>query len=252
MKNTVLFAFIFLIFSQANCQWQKIESFPKAWIRCFAVSGDKIFAGCIDGVYLSSDRCNHWKKINEGLTCKQVNDIVVNEHMIIAGTDSGVFYSCQEKIHWILINNGLPLIKINTLALQGSILFAGTIEGIFQTDVCTGIWKQSNNQLNVSHIIISGNNVIALDQEIFISDDFGSSWKKAVNSPVDPTTIVAVNDKVFVGGGCRTDLIMDCYNFFKSEDNGQSWPDNNKGKSVGWASISSLAVKGNIIAVEKV
>ena len=61
----------------------------------FAVSGTKLYAGSIYGVFLSEDNGEHWKQINAGLLDIYVTSLGVSGKTLIAGTRVGGVFTSQ-------------------------------------------------------------------------------------------------------------------------------------------------------------
>ena len=55
-------------------------------VFALAISGNNIFAGTNNGVYLSSNNGSNW--VNTGLTNESVSTLAINNDTIYAGTDS--------------------------------------------------------------------------------------------------------------------------------------------------------------------
>jgi photosystem II stability/assembly factor-like uncharacterized protein len=109
--------------------------------KCFAFNGSNVFAGIGGtGIYLSTDNGSNWTQINNGLSDKYVNSIVVFDTNVFAGTENGgVYLSTNNGSQWTQVNNGLISIDVQTLAIDGTYLFAGILKG--------GVWKRPLSEL---------------------------------------------------------------------------------------------------------
>jgi photosystem II stability/assembly factor-like uncharacterized protein len=67
---------------------------PTLNVHAFAVSGKKVYAGSIYGVFFSEDEGQNWKQINAGLLNTYVTGLAVSGDQLFASTASGgVFVS---------------------------------------------------------------------------------------------------------------------------------------------------------------
>jgi len=129
-------------------------------VQTFAISGNKIFAGTLSkGIYMSSNGGSSWAAVNTGLTCSNVNAMVVNGNDIYAGTGcsylygGGVFMSSNNGQLWTAINTGIIYnsLFVYALAIEKDTLFAGTDSIVWKrrlSDI-TGIIEIDNNKSNI-------------------------------------------------------------------------------------------------------
>ena len=97
----------------------------------------------------------------------------------------------------------------------------------------------SISDIDANYITISGNNIFAaVNSNLFISTNSGSSWKEVNNdlSDIYISSVIINGNNIFVG----TDEGV-----FLSTDNGYSWIDINTGLTN--ANVKSLAISGSII-----
>jgi len=67
---------------------------PNLSVSSFAVSGARLYAGTIHGVFVSTDQGGAWRQINAGLASVAVNSLLVRDKKIYAATaNGGVFVS---------------------------------------------------------------------------------------------------------------------------------------------------------------
>jgi photosystem II stability/assembly factor-like uncharacterized protein len=101
---------------------------------------NKIIAGTMTGVYVSTDNGEHWTPMsNNGLVDMRVMTLVVMGNEIYVGTNvGGVFHSSMNGANWISANSGLsrpeaglPTLRVASLIARDGILFAGTPLGIY-------------------------------------------------------------------------------------------------------------------------
>ena len=111
------------------------------YVLCMAVSGNNIFAGSDDGLFLSSNNGVSWSSV--GINFK-VLSLAISGNSIYAGTQNGgIFLSSDIGVHWVAINNGFnPTIpNIQSLAISGNNIYAGT-DG-------NGMYMSNNSRQNI-------------------------------------------------------------------------------------------------------
>ncbi len=116
MKNYILIIpLLFFLFVQNYAQWEKTNFNSAFKVTSLAIKDSMIFAGTDgDGIFVSTNNGDNWKSINEGLECKVVQTIFINENpppdgqtAIFAGTGTGASVSKNNGLTWSTIKNGL-------------------------------------------------------------------------------------------------------------------------------------------------
>ncbi|MDZ4204936.1 MAG: hypothetical protein U1C46_08975, partial [Bacteroidales bacterium] len=126
MKKTYLFASIIigmLCINIVNAQWQQTGGPEGGHIYSLATDGTNIFAGTVDGIYLSTNNGNSWTAVNNGLTNPHVYAIAISGNNIFAGTPANVYLSTNNGNSWTAVNTGLPNAYIYALAISGNNIF---------------------------------------------------------------------------------------------------------------------------------
>jgi hypothetical protein len=120
--------------------WTK-TSLANTSVSAFAVSGTNLFSGTNRGVFLSSNYGTSWTAVSSGLTDTDVCALAVSGTNLFAGTVFGhVFLSTNNGTSWTAVSKGLPAnVRIYTLCVNGSNLFAGTTG--------SGIWKRPLSEM---------------------------------------------------------------------------------------------------------
>ncbi|MFZ1461706.1 MAG: T9SS type A sorting domain-containing protein [Ignavibacteria bacterium] len=102
-------------------------------VLCLAVSGTNLYAGTGDypvgsgGVFLSTNNGSNWTGVNNGLTNRGVNTLVVFGSNLLAGTYGGVFLSTNNGTNWINKNQGFNVDPVvGTMLIANNYLYAGT------------------------------------------------------------------------------------------------------------------------------
>lgn len=95
--------------------------------------GTNLYAGTGDypvgsgGVFLSTNNGSNWTGVNNGLTNRGVNTLVVFGSNLLAGTYGGVFLSTNNGTNWINKNQGFNVDPVvGTMLIANNYLYAGT------------------------------------------------------------------------------------------------------------------------------
>src|SRR5947209_1490281 len=80
---------LFLAPFALHAQWVQTAGPNAGYIQCLAVSGDTLFAGTDNGLFLSTNAGGNWIKASIGMTQRNVNTIAINNGTVYAGTDAG-------------------------------------------------------------------------------------------------------------------------------------------------------------------
>jgi photosystem II stability/assembly factor-like uncharacterized protein len=128
----IIFVFIFATSTPIFAQWTQTMGPYGDDIVCFAVSGNDIFAGTRNSVFLSTNNGTSWTEVNSGLTNDYIQSLAVSGTNIFAGTvNEGVFLSTNNGTSWTEVNSGLTNLYISSLGISGTNIFAGTNGGVF-------------------------------------------------------------------------------------------------------------------------
>lgn len=268
MRKFILLVLIFVIFS---CEKENEVIVPEtptvtknwihifntnAFIKCFAVAENKIFAGANNlsnpgFICSSSDSGTTWEIETTGLpSFVNIECLAVNGSDIYAGTynGQGIYLSTDLGENWNPINGNLPIssIRVRALAISGNNIFAGTGRGIYISSNNGDSWELKNTglcfNLAVFAITLNNNSIFAAtDCGLYLSTNNGNSWD-SLNTGLPDNTVfrsVAINEnKIFASAE---------YSVYTSTDNGNSWSKNSKVFS---APIHSFEISGsNIFAV---
>jgi photosystem II stability/assembly factor-like uncharacterized protein len=129
-------------------------------IGCLAVNGPYIFAGTDSGgVFRSTDNGTNWTAINNGLTSRYVNALLVTGNNLFAGTNSGVFLSTDNGSNWV--SRGMTSEIFSSFATSpngagGANLFAATRTQEFLLFTSGGgVHRSTNNGMSWTDISTS-------------------------------------------------------------------------------------------------
>jgi hypothetical protein len=213
-------------------------------VRALAVSGTKLFAAGIGGIFRSTDNGASWDSVHVVSTYT----LAVSGANLFAGTDyyGGVFLSTNNGTSWTQVNSGLTGRAVLSLAVSGTYLFAGTEGGgVFLSTNNGTSWTQVNivsTYANVGALAVVGTNLFAgtYGGGVFLSTNNGTSWT-AVNTGLSNTNVQSLavrGTNLFAGtdGGV-----------FLSTNNGTDWTVFNTGLTN--TVVQSLAVSGTNLFV---
>lgn len=188
-------------------------------------NGNDLFAGTIDGVFVSHDNGITWFKPD--LNLQYSGNVIIFSFAIIgktifAGTTIGIYISTDNGNIWTL-NNSLSNNGEIYLAVNGNNLYAGNCAGFHLSTDLGASWVDLNNGLSLSNncilsIGVKENNIfLGTSTGAFRSTNNGSSWA-AVNNGLPAVNIS--NITVTCGN-----LFAGTYNsgVFLSIDNGEKW-----------------------------
>ena len=120
----------------------------------------KLWAGTIDGVWLSIDNGTSWEERNNGLSPDPYSSSIVRVNGILITSlkfgGSGVFRTSNEGLNWEEWEEGLPFLNsIEKLILFDDKIIAATSNGLWQRDtsvVITYSYERSNSVPKSYHL----------------------------------------------------------------------------------------------------
>ena len=161
---------VFFVSNDNGNNWTaKNTGLTNTVINTIEIKADTIFAGTKNGLFLSDDNGNSWKKA--GLKDVSIYALAIKSDTIFAGTNLGVCLSTNNGYSWKKKNTGLtnstgvPNNTVQTLAMSGNYIFAGTPGGgVFLSTNNGNNWTAINTRLtntNVNFLSISGDSIFA-------------------------------------------------------------------------------------------
>lgn len=257
MKRIIILVTLAIIGFSANAQWQQ-TSLDSGSISCFAISGNKIFAGHDDGigygagVYFSANGGSSWS--SAGLTDTNVWSLAIKGDTVFAGEmfdggtyKGGIFYSADNGSHWIESINALVGSNVVAIVVSGNNIFAGTNgDGVFLSSNNGSSWAAVNSGLDdkmVYALAIKGDTILAGTDSVYFSVNNGSSWSYA-NTGLPPEGIdeFAVSGSNIFAGNNSYGTGM-----YISTNNGNSWSAINNGFSGSAIYITAIAISGDSV-----
>lgn len=120
-------------------QWIQINA-PDRVVLSFSISETKIFAGTRGSLFYSSDDGNSWhygySEFNPYIYPLAINDTII----FIGSTSTGVYRSTDGCQSWVQVNNGLLYPEVKVLIKNDNFIFAGVFGGIFRSSDLGSNW----------------------------------------------------------------------------------------------------------------
>jgi len=144
------------------------------------ISGNNIFAGTSQGIYLSTNKGTSWTLVSTGVY--GVLCFAIEGNNIYAGTGNGIYLTFNNGNTWNLISGNIPNTHILSLAKTGSNIFAGTQNGLFSSTDNGNTWTVLDNGIPTNVVVISltinGSNIYAATNlGVFLSGNEGRNWQ---------------------------------------------------------------------------
>jgi hypothetical protein len=180
--------------------------------ECPASSGN-LFAGCIQGVFISSDNGTSWSLLDSTFDARV---LVVSGNNVFAGTCSsqkGIFLSTDFGTTWKTVNNGLTGIALNiiSMAVCGNSIFASTSVGVYRSTNNGALWTPTNSGFTgvdsafIISFAVSGNKIFAHPNagkiKAYITTNNGTSWASIDSGIQSGFMSLCVNKTYLFGGG---------------------------------------------------
>ncbi|HET9136568.1 MAG TPA: T9SS type A sorting domain-containing protein, partial [Candidatus Kapabacteria bacterium] len=198
----------------------KVINWPQ-YIISLGASGDSVFAGTYNHIYLSTDNGASWSDSAIGAFKNEVLAICCDKNNLYVGTfGSGIF--THKGNEWRAVNNDLISAYGTSLIEKDNTIFAGIYGGVFQSVDAGNSWISMDSGLTntrVMALIEAENRLYAGTMgsgAIFSSDD-GMHWAA---TPIELqymtiTSFVAIGEHVFVG--------TESNGVYRTTDKGESW-----------------------------
>jgi ligand-binding sensor domain-containing protein len=184
---------------------------------------DFLFIATGSGIYKIKDDNKSWEKTDTSLN-NPVYCMASYKEKIFLATVNGIRFSSDsgKSFEWDKYFGFGP---VKSIIVKKDIIFAGSFwNGVYSKNVADTIWEESNNKLTGTKILTlshDSNIVIAgSDYGLFISKDYGQTWKRAKLPSGIMIGSVAVKGKYMLAG-CY-------YGLYLSEDTGNTWQEISK------------------------
>jgi hypothetical protein len=238
--------------SEDSCAtWNKsVTGLSGEEIYAIAANGKNVYISTSQGLFLSVNDGNNWRKISDVFA----KTLVCYGNMVLAGGYNGVYNSVDNGATWVF--SRLPITSswqvVAIVVGKDGRVFAGIgggdysqfPGGVFVSADNGATWAAANSGLPQSIIralVANGQNIFAgMSNGVFRSSDNGVSWA-AVNTGLPDTNVLAFgvnNGAVFVSLGAGV---------YSSANNGATWMAVNTGLT-NTHICSFVAVDGTIFA----
>lgn len=162
------------------------------------------------GVFRSTDAGAHWTRLNDGLTDREVSEVVAIGETLFAGTNSGLYRLNAAVWEQIPI---APSEVIHSLVVSGNNLYVVTGHDLFTLGLL-------ESRLRDEGKIIRGYN--ASSSRILYSTDLGASWTEITPKNESLFQRTPIGIKLVAAG--ETLLLLGTTQS-RSKDGGQTWTD---------------------------
>ncbi|MGB9696602.1 MAG: T9SS type A sorting domain-containing protein [Ignavibacteria bacterium] len=217
-----------------------------------AFSDPYLFAGTLwSGIFRTTNLGVNWTVVNTGLQDTKVRTILIRSGTVYAGTEyRGIYKSTNWGELWEEANSGINGINVRCMKQASNIIYAGTFgTWVYVTTNLGQSWQIKNSGLLSSSIInalaIRDNYVYAGTSDykfgiegIFISSDYGESWRLA-DSAYECEDIAVLDNYIFAGTSNK--------GIRRSTNNGVNWHNANNGLPL--THILHLAVIDTLVFV---
>ncbi|NOS92451.1 MAG: hypothetical protein HOP30_11050 [Cyclobacteriaceae bacterium] len=157
--------------------WKGVKSIPTEndEINALYVHQNNLFVGTkSNGIFISSDQGDTWADYNTGLQNKTIRKLIVIGDTFYAGTNGGLYFYDPLTKKWKL-EYGHTSLQVNGIKELNGEIFIGTNQGAFKKNKK---WQQIMANRSLHNIGNDRNNIYALTySELFISSDYGSTWR---------------------------------------------------------------------------
>jgi photosystem II stability/assembly factor-like uncharacterized protein len=226
---------MFIIFlSQASAQWRTVGRITTPYVYAFHFSGNNVYTGTGDSLYISRDKGETWEGINF-LTKPPYTITALTEYnnILYAGSyEEGVFKSTDDGITWQSFNEGLSgwgLIAYGFHLSGDTLIMITDGGGVYLRRLSSAEnWKALNNNLpdnyawTVHDICETSQRYIigaGASGYFFVYPRGGSGWQEKqieYNGKFypTPTALISHNDTILAGNR---------FGIFRSTDHGDTW-----------------------------
>ncbi|MBS1904657.1 MAG: hypothetical protein JSS75_13200 [Bacteroidetes bacterium] len=148
----------------------------------FAQVDTTLFFCTYDGLYRSTDDGLTWQLT--GLSNKSIGTFTpIGPYLFAGGTETGLYRSSDAGATWKTVNTGLTNLEIMCMTSVGPHLFLGTYDGLFRSDDNGDHWANISANYGfdttIETMAVIGSTVFVgtVARGVYVSTDFGSSWK---------------------------------------------------------------------------
>lgn len=135
-----------------------------------------------------------WTAPNNGLTERNVSALATLGTQVFAGTVNGVFVSTNNGQSWTSVSNGLGNRVLTGLAVSGTRVYAATQGGVYVTANGGQLWSSLGlTNYPLSHLAVNGDFLVAASRAgVFTSNDQGRNWRQITEGLDNPVSALAI------------------------------------------------------------
>jgi len=250
MKNIIFFlAFILFLnctFKTDNCmsQWGQTSGPFGGNINCLYTNGSIIYAGTVNGIYLSADNGINWSLYSSSLLNYNINDIcIVGSNVFVnigSSSDTNkVLLSTNSGNSWSIIfnSNNLSNSLRSIISIGSNVFIIRRNDGIYKTTDNGISWLKIKNGF-YNTLYVNGNELYAGGYGVLRTTNNGSNWD-SLTSMLDCRAICISGSNIFANSWEN--------GLYFSSDNGQSWNTINNG--LAYQHIMTLEIAGSNLFV---
>ncbi|HOI28498.1 MAG TPA: T9SS type A sorting domain-containing protein [Melioribacteraceae bacterium] len=225
--------------------------YSNTMIRDIKISGDNIYVGYREGLYVSKNNGDSWTKIKSEPVFKM--EIPRPNNLIIYGGRDKIILSDDNGSSWkdiwnyskyfgvdIDLANEMIYAQVYSVTSIRSKIYAGTDRGIFLSNDFGSNWVQTNNGLKnslITSLFINDEGIYAgsLEGGIHFSNNDGNNWTQINNglSELEILSFTGSQTRIFAGTNSGV---------FMSASNGNLWAPINQG--ITGVSVNSIHFSG--------
>lgn len=204
-------------------------------VNAFVHKDNSLYAGTSDGLYVSTNRGESWRRMTHDRKYSGVNGVLfINNRLYISTFEDGVWYTDDNGDSWIPINDGLENLGIREFAAMGTTLFAGTQDGAFRRRASENSWTPINAGFTVQPI-----NINAINKSL-IESRANPLRMSQFPSGLRVDSLAVMGDALYMGLYMGKDKGL-----FRSVDEGDSWTRITAESMI--HTVEALSVSGTIL-----
>jgi len=204
--------------------WNSVTTWPLyKTIHSFLNVNNLIFAGCISGIYVSSNNGITWTE--KGLQSTNVQKLYYFQGSIYAGADGAIYKSTDEGLNWNSCSFGISYATTYSFSSIGNLLFAGTTLGVYCSSNGGNYWYSVNSGMGTPTIknallssgtkLYSSSTSIGGIRGLFATTNYGENWSKSGFRSFNISSLILIGSTLFVG--------TDSSGIYYSSNEGSTW-----------------------------
>ena len=210
-----------IFISQTNRNgWRSIgNELPEKKINALFIDETNIYAAVYGaGIYRTENEGAYWTTLNYNLTGDQlkIQTIYIKDNQVFIGTDSGIFKLHKKNKTWSPLFENVQVLSICELDNK---LIAGTSRGTLISNDKGNNWNWINQAgaIHYTHIVDDKIVEMYISGDVFLSDNFGKTWKEANYFPKAGSYVY---ESIQTGAYL---ILSNNYGIHRSADGGKTW-----------------------------